>query len=67
MAVFTSGGPVGVSVQTTLEAPEQQAGELNWRVNNASVTLFTFRPDRISLDQFNSIAHLTTEDLRTYR
>ena len=67
VAVFTSGGPIGVSVQTTLEAPEQQAGELNWRVHNASVTLFTFRADRISLDQFNSIAHLTTEELRTYR
>jgi broad specificity phosphatase PhoE len=67
VAVFTSGGPVGVSVQTTLQAPEQQAGELNWRVYNASVTTFTFRADRISLDQFNSIAHLTTEELRTYR
>ncbi len=67
VAVFTSGGPVGVSVQTTLEAPEQQAGELNWRVHNASETLFTFTADRISLDQFNSIAHLTTDQLRTYR
>ena len=67
VAVFTSGGPVGVSVQTTLEAPEQQAGELNWRVYNASLTVFTFRANRISLDQFNSIAHLTTDELRTYR
>jgi broad specificity phosphatase PhoE len=67
VAVVTSGGPIGVSVQTTLEAPEQQAGELNWRVHNASVTRFTFRADRISLDQFNSIAHLTTDELRTYR
>jgi broad specificity phosphatase PhoE len=67
VAVFTSGGPVGVSVQTTLEAPEQQAGELNWRVHNASATVFTFGADRISLDQFNSIAHLTTDELRTYR
>ena len=67
VAVFTSGGPIGVSVQTTLEAPEQQAGEINWRVYNASVTGFTFRADRISLDQFNSIGHLTTDRLRTYR
>ncbi len=67
VAVFTSGGPIGVSVQTTLEAPEQKAGELNWRVHNVSVTLFTFTANRISLDQFNSITHLTTEELRTYR
>ena len=67
VAVFTSGGPIGVSVQSTLQAPEQQAGELNWRVHNASVTLFTFTTDRISLDQFNSIAHLTSREMRTYR
>jgi len=67
VAVFTSGGPVGVSVQTTLQAPEQQAGQLNWRVNNASVTHFTFQSYRIALDQFNSIAHLPSDDLRTYR
>jgi broad specificity phosphatase PhoE len=67
VAVFTSGGPIGVFVQTTLEAPEHQAGQLNWRIHNGSVTHFTFRADRISFDQFNSISHLTTEDMRTYR
>ena len=66
VAVITSGGPVGVAVQTALQAPEQQAGELNWRVHNASVTSFTFRPDRISLDHFNAIAHLPRE-FQTYR
>ena len=66
VAVFTSGGPVGVSVQTCLNAPEQQAGYLNWRVYNASITQFTFRADRISLDQFNSIPHLP-KGLQTYR
>lgn len=66
VAVFTSGGPVGVSVQTTLRAPEQSASDLNWRVYNASVTRFTFSAGRVSLDHFNSIAHLTSE-LHTYR
>ncbi|MDA1069538.1 MAG: histidine phosphatase family protein [Verrucomicrobia bacterium] len=67
IAVFTSGGPIGVMVQTTLEAPEQQAGQLNWRVHNGSISQFTFSSNRISLDQFNSIPHLTTDDVRTYR
>jgi len=67
IAVFTSGGPVGVATQTMLQAPEQQAGELNWRIYNASMTTFQFSADRISLDQFNAIPHLTREDLRTYR
>lgn len=66
VAIFTSGGPIGVSVQSCLKAPEQQAAELNWRVYNASVTQFTFRADRISLDQFNTIPHLPN-DMRTYR
>ncbi len=66
VAVFTSGGPVGVSIQTCLQAPEQQAGELNWRVYNASITRFTFRADRISLDQFNTMPHLSFE-MQTYR
>jgi len=66
VAVFTSGGPIGVSIQTCLNAPEQQAGYLNWRVYNASITQFTFSKNRISLDHFNSIGHLP-KDLWTYR
>lgn len=66
IAVFTSGGPVGVAVQTVLEAPELKAAELNWRVNNASVTRFTFSGSRISLDAFNDIAHLSRA-MRTFR
>lgn len=67
VAVFTSGGPVGIAVQTALQAPQQQAVELNWRVHNASVTSFQFTEGRITLDQFNSIAHLASQRLWTYR
>ena len=66
VAIFTSGGPVGVAVQTVLEAPELKAAELNWRVNNASVTRFTFSGSRISLDAFNDVAHLDPQ-MRTFR
>ena len=67
IAVFTSGGPIGVATQTTLQAPEQQAVELNWRVYNASVTQFTFTRGRVSLDHFNSVTHLPDRQLWTYR
>ncbi len=67
VAVFTSGGPIGVAVQTALEAPEQKAGELNWRIHNSSVTVFAFTAGRFTLDQFNSIAHLPSVEMRTYR
>ena len=67
IAVFTSGGPVGVSVQTVLEAPDIKAMELNWRVRNASFTEFTFGNGRISLDRFNAVPHLADPALLTYR
>lgn len=66
VAVFTSGGPVGIAVQTVLESPELKAAELNWRVHNASVTRFTFSASRVSLDTFNDVSHLPAEML-TYR
>ncbi len=67
-AVFTSGGPIGISVQTVLNAPDTAAAQLNWRVHNCSVTEFTFSGPRITLDAFNTIPHLLHDpDLLTYR
>jgi broad specificity phosphatase PhoE len=66
VAVFTSGGPIGVSVQTALSAPEIKALELNWRVHNGSVTEYTFSGGRVSLDGFNLVSHLPP-DMLTFR
>jgi broad specificity phosphatase PhoE len=66
IAVFTSGGPIGVCVQSVLSAPQPSAMLLNSRVRNASLTDFTFSRDRISLDVFNATPHLEGE-LLTYR
>lgn len=67
IAVFTSGGAIGVAVQSALAAPDQLAVELNWRLLNASVTSFEFRPGRMTLDCFNSVSHLPVSAHRTYR
>ena len=67
VAVFTSGGPIGVAVQLALHAPEQSALELNWRVRNCSITELLFSRDKLSLDWFNAIPHLDEPELRTYR
>ena len=67
IAVFTSGGPIGVAVQRAVEAAEKSALELNWRVRNCSITELLFNRDKLSLDGFNSIAHLDEPHLRTYR
>lgn len=58
VVVFTSGGPIGVVVQTVLGAPEPMAIELNWRIRNCSLTEFVFTRGRISLDTFNATPHL---------
>jgi len=58
VVVFTSGGPIGVAVQTVVGAKEPMAMELNWRIRNCSLTEFVFTRSRISLDTFNATPHL---------
>jgi broad specificity phosphatase PhoE len=67
VVAFTSGGFIGTAVQFALGAPDRAALEINWRIRNASLTEFVFSRERISLDVFNSTAHLTEPELTTYR
>ena len=66
VVLFTSGGPIGVLVQTALSAPDRSFLDINWRVRNCSITEFVFSSDRLSLDSFNTIPHLEPA-LRTFR
>ncbi|SPE30866.1 Fructose-2,6-bisphosphatase [Candidatus Sulfopaludibacter sp. SbA6] len=67
VVVFTSGGPIGVSVQFTLKAPARSFLDIHWRVRNTSVTEFVFDRERLTLDSFNGIPHLDDLGLLTYR
>ncbi len=67
VAVFTSGGPIGVCVQQTLKAPKPVALEVNWRVRNASLTELLFGRGRVSLDSFNATPHLADPGLISFR
>ena len=67
VAVFTSGGPIGLAVQFALQAPPKAFLDVNWRVRNCSLTEFVFDRRRFTLDHFNSIPHLEDAALRTYR
>ena len=68
VAAFSSGGPIGIAVQTALRAPEAAALELNWRIRNASLTTLLFSGPRLSLDGFNALPHLAERpDLVTFR
>ena len=66
VVAFTSGGVIGVMVQTVLDAPDASAIELNWRVRNSSLTGFLFSGDRVSLDYFNATPHLDDAEI-SYR
>ena len=67
VAVFTSGGPIGFTVHRSTNAPERTFLDVNWRVRNLSVSEFLFDRDRLTLDTFNSIAHLEERELWSYR
>jgi broad specificity phosphatase PhoE len=64
--LFTSGGPIGVLVQTALGAPARSFLDVNWRVRNCSISEFVFSRDRLSLDSFNTLPHLD-QSLHTFR
>ncbi|HLJ17789.1 MAG TPA: histidine phosphatase family protein [Bryobacteraceae bacterium] len=53
IVAFTSGGPIGLLVQTALGAPARGFLEANWRVRNTSITEFVFSAPRSTVD----IAH----------
>jgi broad specificity phosphatase PhoE len=67
VVVFTSGGPIGFTLQFALQAPARSFLDVNWRIRNSSVTEFVFDRDRLTLDSFNSVWHLDDAALRTYR
>jgi len=67
VAAFTSGGPIGVCVQAVMRAPAPVAMEINWRVRNTSLTELLYSRDRISLDVFNAVPHLTDPTLLSFR
>ena len=67
VAIFTSGGVIGLIVQTALQAPDEQMLALNWRVRNCSLTEFTFSRARLSLDSFNTLPHLDEPALWSFR
>ncbi len=67
VAAFTSGGFIGTAVCLALAAPDRTTLELNWRLRNCSLTRLVFSPGRLTLDEFNTVPHLTDPALWTYR
>jgi broad specificity phosphatase PhoE len=66
----TSGGVIAMALQRVLQFPDEHVISTNWMVHNSSVTRIRYSGDRLSLTQFNSLAHLEKNDLAhmvTYR
>jgi broad specificity phosphatase PhoE len=64
VAVFTSGGPIAVTVQKALSLSNKDTLNILWQIVNTSVTRFKFSGSRIALFSFNDFSHL---EAVTYR
>jgi broad specificity phosphatase PhoE len=67
VVVFTSGGPIGLAVQSILNAPEEKALDLVWTLRNTSLTALLYTHGRATLDVFNTTPHLREPELETRR
>ncbi len=67
IAVFTSVGNITAALCFVLGCSPTQALELGWRLKNCSVTELIFSRNRVTLDQFNSVSHLTDPGTWTFR
>ncbi len=70
VAVFTSGGPVSVAVQQSLDLSNFKTLDIAWQIINSSVTVFKYNQEGITLSSFNNTAHLELKKdktLLTYR
>ncbi len=67
VAVFSSGGPIGVTVQRALELTSQMTLKIAWMARNCSFTDLLFSGDRFTLSSFNAFPHLDDPAVLTYR
>lgn len=68
--ISTSGGVIAMALQRVLQFPDPHVITTNWMVHNSSVTRVKYGQGKVSLTQFNNIAHLESAQLRhmiTYR
>jgi broad specificity phosphatase PhoE len=67
LAIFCSGGLLGVAMQRALHLSSQDTLRAAWMVRNCSYSEFLFSNDRFTLSTFNAFPHLDDVLLLTYR
>lgn len=68
--VSTSGGVIAMALQRVLNFPDDQVIATNWMVRNSAVSRIIYGRGKLSLTQFNNLAHLETpekQQLITFR
>jgi broad specificity phosphatase PhoE len=67
IALFSSGGPVGVAMQRALDLSTEATLKAAWMVRNCSFSEFVFSSDRFTLSSYNATPHFTDPEFVTYR
>jgi broad specificity phosphatase PhoE len=67
IAIFCSGGPIGVAVQRALNLSSEDTLRVVWMSRNCSYSEFLCSGDRFTLSSFNAFPHLDDASLLTYR
>jgi broad specificity phosphatase PhoE len=67
LAIFCSGGLVGVAMRRAFHLSSQDSLRAAWMVRNCSYSEFLFSNDRFTLSTFNAFPHLDDVSLLTYR
>jgi broad specificity phosphatase PhoE len=67
IAVFSSGGPVGVALQRALGLSTQATLKAAWMVRNCAYNEFLFSSGRFTLNSYNASPHLSDPGFITYR
>lgn len=67
VAVFTSGGPIGITMQFALHLSAADTLRVAWMVRNGAYNEFLFSGERFTLSSFNAFPHLDGASLLTYR
>ncbi len=66
-AIFTSGGVIGMALHAVLNIAPWEALKSAWLISNCSISSIVFNEKGLTLETFNSMAHLNLEGLITYR
>lgn len=64
--LVSSGGPISTAVGEVLSTPPEVTIALNMRIRNSAVTEFSIAPKRLMMQTFNTLAHLDSDEHRSW-